>query len=418
MKKSSLSVIVWMLLGMAALAALCVIVGLPYILQISDQAGPFYITLSPADLDGDGDTDVLVHNMRKPARFEAWAGGTLWINQGGAQGGEAATFWYHRNDIEGGWASTLADLDGDGDPDVLIYYGNRITLGINQGGAQGGEAGVFKPAADVPTPTWDLGQYGNLLTGDLNNDGRADALLLGRAHSYAWEGQPYPDNISWAWLNGLGANGLFKTETATIDGLKGWSVAGAALGDLDGDGDLDLAALVSPSAQDSMSGSDMVVLGNDGQGDFSDTGQRLRARESRSVALGDVDGDGDLDALVGTGDGAVIYTNQGRGNFKIAWTAIPGGKTRSVHLADMDNDGDLDALVAGGRKARLWWNDGKGHFSQAEQSFPCNARQDMTVVDVNGDGWEDIFVGEYDNMAWIWVNEGEGSFRRVEANSD
>ena len=84
----------------------------------------------------------------------------------------------------------------------------------------------------------------------------------------------------------------------------------------------------------------------------------------------------------------------------------------------MDNDGDLDALVAGGRQARLWWNDGKGQFNQAEQSFPCNERQDVTVADVNGDGWEDIFVGEYDNRAWVWVNEGEGSFRRVEADPD
>jgi hypothetical protein len=153
-----------------------------------------------------------------------------------------------------------------------------------------------------------------------------------------------------------------------LDWQGGWA---STLADLDGDGDPDLAVLVSPSAQDSMSGSDMVVLGSDGQGNFSDTGQRLRARESSSVALGDVDG-----------------------------------------------DGDLDALVAGGRQARLWWNDGEGHFSPAKQSCPCNARQDITVADVNGDGWEAIFVGEYDNMAWVWVNEGEGRFRWVEGNPD
>ena len=49
-------------------------------------------------------------------------------------------------------------------------------------------------------------------------------------------------------------------------------MAGAALGDVDGDGDLDLAALVSPSAEDAMSGSSLVVLLNDGQGNFSDRG--------------------------------------------------------------------------------------------------------------------------------------------------
>ena len=140
-RKSRRGAWVWALVGLAGLlglAAICAWVALPFMLQISDQAGPFYITFSPADMDGDGDTDVLVHNMRKPGRFEACSGGTLWTNQGGAQGGEAGIFTYRRNDIEGGWASTLADLDGDGDPDVLIYDGSRIILGINQGGKQGG----------------------------------------------------------------------------------------------------------------------------------------------------------------------------------------------------------------------------------------------------------------------------------------
>jgi hypothetical protein len=417
-KRSSLSALLWTLLVMVALAALCVIVGRPYLLQISDQAGPFYITFSPADMEGDGDMDVLVHNMRKPGRFEAYAGGTLWTNQGGVQGGVAGMLARRLNDIEGGWASRLADLDGDGDPDVLIYFGNRITLGINQGVELAGEMGIFKPVADIPTPTWNLGQYGMLLTGDIDGDGRVDALLLGRGHSYGWVDQPLPENVSWTWLNGLRANGLFTTGTANIEALKGLSVGGAALGDVDEDGDLDLLAAVSPSKEDSMSGSSMMVLLNDGKGSFSDSELRLPARESSSVALGDLDGDGDLDALVGTGGGAVIYTNAGPGDFKMAEPPFLGGKARSVHLADMDNDGDLDALVAGGRQARLWWNDGEGRFSKAEQRIPCSEWQDVTVADFSGDGRLDIFVGEYDRRAWVWVNEGEGRFREEEMDLD
>ena len=423
-KKSRIGTWVWILLVMVGLAALCVIVGRPFILQVTDQAGPFYITFSTADLDGDGDKDVLVHNMRKPARFEAWSGGTLWINQGRAQGGEAGSFTYRRNDIEGGWASTLTDLDGDGDPDVLIFYGNRITLGINQGGKQEGEAGVFKPVADIPTPTHQLGQYGVLLTGDIDGDGRIDALLLGRGHSYGWVNQPYPDNVSWTWLNELRANGLFTMDTTKIEALKGLSVGGAALGDVDGDGDPDLITAVSPSEEDSMSGSTALVLLNNGRGSFSDSGQQLAVKGSNSAALGDLDEDGDLDAILGTGGGAAIFTNQGglqggeTGRFVAVEAGIPGGKTRSVHLADIDNDGDLDALVAGGQQARLWWNDGTGRFKQAKQSFPCSERQDVTVADLNGDGEEDIFVGEYDNRAWVWVNEGDRGFRKEEIDSD
>jgi hypothetical protein len=318
-----------------------------------------------------------------------------------------------RDGYEGGWASTLADLDGDGDPDALVYDGSRIIVGINQGGKQGGAGGVFKRFVDVPVADPGYGDYGVLLTGDIDGDTRVDALLLGRGHSFGRDEQPFPDNFSWTWLNKVKANGLFETETSEVEALKGLSIAGAALGDVDGDGDLDLAAAVSPSAVDTMSGSSLVVVLNDGQGSFSNSGLRLSAPESTSIALGDVDGDGHLDALVGTGGGAVIYTNQGAaaGTLEAAETGIPGGKTRSVHLADMDNDGDLDALVAGGRQARLWWNDREGRFSQAEQSFPCSERQGVTVADFNGDGWLDIFVGQYDKRAWVWVNVGEGRFK-------
>jgi hypothetical protein len=412
-RKSRTSAWVWALLVMVGLAALCAVVAWPFMLQISDQAGPFYITFSPADMDGDGVTDVLVHNMRKPGRFEAYSGGTLWTNQGEGQGGETGKFTQRLNDIEGGWASTLADLDGDGDPDALVYDGSRIIVGINQGGKQGGAGGVFKRFVDVPVADPGYGEYGVLLTGDIDGDTRVDALLLGRGHSFGRDEQPFPDNFSWTWLNKVKANGLFETETSEVEALKGLSIAGAALGDVDGDGDLDLAAAVSPSAVDTMSGSSLVVVLNDGQGSFSNSGLRLSAPESTSIALGDVDGDGHLDALVGTGGGAVIYTNQGAaaGTLEAAETGIPGGKTRSVHLADMDNDGDLDALVAGGRQARLWWNDREGRFSQAEQSFPCSERQGVTVADFNGDGWLDIFVGQYDKRAWVWVNVGEGRFK-------
>ena len=106
------------LIGVVALVLFCVMVVYPLLLAISDNNGVFTLTFSPADLDLDGDLDVLVHNRRNPGEFEVFAGGTLWINQDGIQGGRVGQFVYQRNDIEGGLASTTAELNGDGKPDV------------------------------------------------------------------------------------------------------------------------------------------------------------------------------------------------------------------------------------------------------------------------------------------------------------
>ena len=77
----------------------------------------------------------------------------------------------------------------------------------------------------------------------------------------------------------------------------------AALGDLDGDGDLD--ALLGYRAA-------IEIWRNDGQAGFHDHGERLDTLGLETLALGDVDGDGDLDALVGT----QVWLNNGSGRFR------------------------------------------------------------------------------------------------------
>lgn len=79
----------------------------------------------------------------------------------------------------------------------------------------------------------------------------------------------------------------------------------------------------------------------------------------RVVALGDVDGDGDLDALLGTQEVNKIWLNDGQGNFQ--WNGQRLGVAGDhVALGDVDGDGDVDAFVG----HRLWLNDGRGVFGE------------------------------------------------------
>ena len=107
------------------------------------------------------------------------------------------------------------------------------------------------------------------------------------------------------------------------------------------------------------------VWTNDGTGTFcpgSDTcttnpGQALGNRNSSSVALGDFDGDGKLDAMVANyGQPNIVWSNDGTGNFTNSLQALGLRDSNSVALGDLDGDGDLDAMVANEGANIVWLN--------------------------------------------------------------
>jgi hypothetical protein len=310
--------------------------------------------------------------------------------------------------LEGLWSHdvALADVNNDGHMDAFVVNcdGEADTVWNNDGKGFFTDSGQRLGAIWPEYPgTYTSGQ--GVALGDLNGDGYPDAFVANCS------GEP-----NTVWLNDQQGvfidSGQRLGEIPAYPGTYTYS-QGVALGDLDGDGDLDAfvaEANLSPNT---------VWLNNGSEG-FTDSGQRLGAEAcSKAVALGDLNGDGHLDAFVAMGAGAVneVFLNDGHGNFSlIPQPAFVGHDytSQDVALGDVDGDGDLDAFVVNGWGVpdKVWLNNGSGVFSDSGQSlggFECS--QGVALGDINRDGHLDAFVaraGGSPNL--LYLNDGSGKF--------
>jgi hypothetical protein len=398
------------LIGLAGLICLAVFLGEVFL----GWGSAFHNTTTLADFNGDGRLDVVVAHARYESESAIFAHTTLWTNQANGRF-SPQRIAYHSSAAAG-------DLDGDGHADLLLIDQTRLRIFENQGARQEGETGPFRSRFSI-NPPGDHGTAGTVYMTDLDGDGDLDGFVAGCCSMALEDGniiKIYIPSHAWVWRNSLNESPQPKFNTFSLKDLGDLRMRSAALGDLDGDGNLDVFAAVLAPRLGGESGHPDLVLLNDGQANFTDSGQRLGNRSSTAVALGDLDGDGDLDALVGSSLDTLIWINQGgaqggtSGQFELSEGALASGETTHVLLNDLDGDGDLDALVAGTRQARIWWNDGQGYFSRDNrQIFRFSTRHGLAVGDFNGDGHPDIFAGAYNYAYSLWLNHGDGIFRRA-----
>ncbi|NUQ35542.1 MAG: VCBS repeat-containing protein [Planctomycetaceae bacterium] len=345
--------------------------------------------------------------MRKPyvARFRAATSGSgqgdTW-NEGqrfsGALGIEP-TLWSD--------AMHLVDLDGDGDLD-LVTAGNdggtsKIWIFFNTG------TGAFVDGTVLEQNDGEVtGGWSEVLTGDVDNDGDIDLVAL-----MGGTGDPSTVFHSIFLNDGLGL--FFLGSTIAVRSQWDEYYRRGDLGDIDGDGDLDLVVgMVEYQRR-------LLVYTNNGPGQFTDPPRRLDLDHiARPVGLADFDNDGDLDYLstLTNGDASYrIYANDGSGNFTIE-REFGGSVGAATAIADVDNDGDLDVISAGWAPPwtteqgnTVYYNDGNMSFL-VSRAFGYIEAQSPSVVktgDVNADGSLDIVVGG-SGQNRIYLNGGFGNF--------
>jgi len=291
------------------------------------------------------------------------------------------------------WDVALGDLDGDNDLDALVANGNGSTsdepdrIWLNDG------QGVFSSTSGIGDSTTHA-----VALGDLDGDNDLD-IFVGTS------GYNDGDTI---WFND-GA-GTF-TDTGQL--LDNGNTVAIALGDIDNDMDLDAITA------DSWAGGNRIWL-NNGSGFFTDSGQVLGSGESNDVVLVDLDSDSDLDVFIANGTSTAlgrnrVWFNDGSGLFENSMQALGNSNSRGVALGDLDDDGDLDAFVANrsgvfGQENKVWLNDGKGFFVDSMQALGNSTSSGVILSDVDFDGDKDAIVANDYEESQVWLNDGKAVF--------
>jgi len=276
------------------------------------------------------------------------------------------------------FTAVAADVDGDGDMDVLTssYTDGIIAWHENTG------AGVFKQHV---VSRQSKGAFWPAAV-DVDADGHMDIVAASQL-----------DDKLECFFN-IGSGHFINGLRISVPNIRRVLAA-----DLDGDGDQDLVVVASKVHRMSWFEYD----GRHRAGREHPIGSS--AKKYQSVHVVDIDGDGDLDILFTLLAGGYVmwYENGGNGIFNEAQQllGIAGGRglVHSMHVSDLDSDGDADILVLAVAGLHRFYNLGNGTFEERGQLQPNADEVSFAAhaADINGDGIMDVLVGSSTSISWF-----------------
>ena len=330
-------------------------------------------SVASADVDNDGDMDILITGTPPVTT-------TLYKNNG--FGTFTASIQPAIVNVYAG-AAQFADVDNDGDQDLLITGNTSQTvttanLYINDG------MGNFTLASGTP---FEASFGGDIDFGDIDGDGDLDLIITGKNSSDVLIAKLYRNNGSGSFslISGTPFTPVMLSSTEFID--------------VDNDNDLDLLIC----GRDATNTSITTLYLNNGSGVFTAaSGTPFTGARQGKIAFGDTDNDGDQDILI-TGrrtDGqsiAEFYINNGSSFSLVPNTPFPGVSLHSSTFADFNNDGKLDLLhigtTAAGLIGHIYENTGSNNFILVDSTTIAGSYNGLNAVaDLNGDGKLDIIT--------------------------
>ena len=314
---------------------------------------------------------------------------------------ETSPFWEVSN---GSWYTTgivFRDINRDGQIDVMLSNGNDINMAPNVAFLQSGWSLSTDPNWTSANPEYS----GHCAAGDINDDGWADLVVA----NFLGSGRFSTPNVANLYLvsNGhLGSSPAWRS----VDSCYSFS---CALGDIDLDGDLDLI-LATGEPYNAVYETDRMYFNDNGMFAPLPDWESDYLSAALDVTVGDVDNDGDLD-LAFCYDNlptAVYYNDDGVMPTAPGWQAANSDPGNTLTLGDVNGDGWRDIVVAfndqlgGSGTFAVYLNDGAGGFSSLPdwQSSTGGYGSAVALYDYDLDGDLDLAAGRWWDQPRIYEN--------------